>query len=138
MKNTTETTSIKKETKPDTNTGKTKKGKQLILKPAFLKALSDAGSNVSSACRAVKINRSTYYGWMEKDIKFSEAVEDIKESMIDLAESKLMELVKEKNITAIIFFLKTRGKDRGYIEVKPVQYSRPNKKLAELDKLLGY
>ena len=35
---------------------------------------------------------------------------------LDFAESKLYELVDDKHPTAIIFLLKTKGKDRGYVE----------------------
>jgi hypothetical protein len=41
---------------------------------------------------------------------------DIRESNIDIAESKLMELIGKGQPSAIIFFLKCLGKDRGYVE----------------------
>ena len=40
----------------------------------------------------------------------------VPESSVDLAESKLIEAIKDGNLTAIIFFLKTQGKSRGYSE----------------------
>ena len=41
---------------------------------------------------------------------------EARESSVDLAESKLIEAIKNGNLTAIIFFLKTQGKSRGYVE----------------------
>ena len=48
--------------------------------------------------------------------EFAEREEDIREGVIDMAECKLIELMKDGNIAATIFFLKTQGKSRGYIE----------------------
>jgi len=38
------------------------------------------------------------------------------EIALDYGESKLFELIADKNPAAVIFFLKTKGKKRGYIE----------------------
>lgn len=43
-------------------------------------------------------------------------ITDARESMIDTAESMLYKQIGEGNTTAIIFFLKTQGRQRGYIE----------------------
>lgn len=48
---------------------------------------------------------------------FKESLKDIR---LDVAESKLMELVGEKNLGAICFLLKCQGKKRGWIERQEV------------------
>ena len=41
---------------------------------------------------------------------------EARENTLDFVESKLMKAIDDGNLTAIIFFLKTRGKSRGYSE----------------------
>ena len=53
---------------------------------------------------------------MERYPSLKEVLSDAREDALDLAESKLMKAIDDGNITAIIFFLKTRGKSRGYSE----------------------
>lgn len=42
--------------------------------------------------------------------------EDIAQQTLDLAETKLVQAIGDGNMTAIIFYLKTKGRQRGYIE----------------------
>lgn len=44
------------------------------------------------------------------------AIKRARGRMVDLAEAKLWQLINDGNPTAILFFLKTQAKDRGYIE----------------------
>lgn len=81
----------------------------------FLEALTLTLGNVAGACAKIKVSRQTYYNWM-KNPEFAEAVEEVNESNLDYAESKLLSLIRQENPTAIIFYLKTKGKKRGYIE----------------------
>jgi hypothetical protein len=81
----------------------------------FLEALKLSLGNVTGACAKVKVSRQTYYNWM-KNPEFADAVEEVNESNLDYAESKLLSLIRNENPTAIIFYLKTKGKKRGYIE----------------------
>lgn len=82
----------------------------------FLAAYKASFGNISAACEKANIGRGTYYRWMKTNPKFAEQVEDQNEKLIDYAESKLLKQIMDSNITAIIFFLKTKGKKRGYIE----------------------
>ena len=84
-------------------------------KELFLKALGSNLGHITDACKSANIHRRTYYSWIEKDKDFKQSCDDVQESFLDLAESKLLEKIKEGDNTCIIFFLKTKGKSRGYI-----------------------
>lgn len=86
------------------------------LKPQMLKALADARGIVTIATKAVGISRRTHYEWLESDAEYKQAVEDINEDAIDFVESNLLNRIESGDTTAIIFYLKTRAKARGYTE----------------------
>ena len=85
-------------------------------KAKLLVSLNNSFGNISKACEKLKISRRTFYNYIQEDKEFKEAVEEIEESLIDLGESELYNQITEGNVTAIIFFLKTKGKKRGYVE----------------------
>lgn len=85
-------------------------------KKRMLKALEESLGIVSVAANNAKIHRSTHYLWMNNDEDYKRSVEELHNVCLDFAESKLLENIKEKKETSIIFYLKTRGKNRGYIE----------------------
>lgn len=71
---------------------------------------------VSTTCKKCNINRKTFYEWKEKDKDFAERLAEIDEAQIDFTESQLLKLIKGGDTTATIFYLKTKGKQRGYVE----------------------
>ena len=73
-------------------------------------------ANVSATCKALNISRTQFYKWKNRYPKLTEMLNEVDESLLDFAESKLMEKVQDGDITALIFFLKTKGKKRGYVE----------------------
>jgi len=84
-------------------------------KKEFLQKYADLAWNISYACKSVGITRATFYNWM-KDEDFANEFLTLKEEIKDYAESKLVEQVQAGNMTAIIYYLKTQAKDRGYVE----------------------
>lgn len=90
-------------------------------KEAMLEALERSLGIVTTACNAVGINRSTHYDWMRKDPEYKQAVKSIEDRTLDFAESHLHKLIKEGNPAATIFFLKTKGKARGYVERQEIE-----------------
>lgn len=74
------------------------------------------GCNVSATCVALNMTRYTFYKWKEKSKKLNDMLKEADESVIDFAESKLMEHINDGDVTSLIFFLKTKGKKRGYVE----------------------
>jgi hypothetical protein len=91
-----------------------------ITKKAMLEALEKSLGVVTAACKSVDIARETHYRWMREDSDYKAAVEEIGDVAIDFAESQLHKQIKEGNSTATIFFLKTKGKKRGYVERQEV------------------
>lgn len=68
---------------------------------------------VSVACKRANISRATFYRWKEENLEFkARADKAIKEGDLvigDLAESKLIENIHNGNMTALIFWLKSRN-----------------------------
>jgi hypothetical protein len=64
----------------------------------------------------VEISRKTFYRWFEKDKSFREKVLEQQEGLKDFVEAKIIQQIKEGNTAVMIFYAKTKMKDRGYIE----------------------
>jgi len=88
---------------------------------AMIHAMEKSLGIVTTACRNVGIARDTHYRWMRDDDSYRASIESIEGMTLDLAESKLHEEILQGNTAAIIFFLKTKGKKRGYVEKQEVE-----------------
>ncbi|GHT02070.1 hypothetical protein AGMMS49525_04820 [Bacteroidia bacterium] len=91
-------------------------------KNAMIKALETTLGVVTPACQKLKISRKTHYQWMKEDEDYRKRVDDVLNVALDFAESKLHGNIKNGDTTSIIFFLKTKGKQRGYIERQELQH----------------
>jgi urocanate hydratase len=89
-------------------------------KKAILEALEKSLGIVTTACKIAGVGRSTYYEWLEKDEDFAKQVREIENITLDFAESQLHKQIKGGNTPATIFYLKTKGKKRGYVERQEV------------------
>lgn len=87
-----------------------------IKKESLLAALEQSLGVVTVACKKAGIPRSTYYKWLKEDEMFSMAVQEIENVALDFAESQLHKQISENSTAATIFYLKTKGKKRGYVE----------------------
>jgi hypothetical protein len=111
---------VKKATKKKPSTVKrtdiTKAKKKL-----FLESLEKSLGIMTLAIKLTGVSRETPYEWMIKDPEFKKAVSRIQEDTLDFVEDKLLSLIKKGNTTATIFYLKCKGKSRGYIEKPEVE-----------------
>jgi len=85
------------------------------IKKQLIEALTKSLGVVTTACKSVGISRTTFYEYYKED-DFKAAVEELSDVAIDFAESQLHKQIQDGNTTATIFYLKTKGKKRGYIE----------------------
>lgn len=103
--------------------------KEARIKTALLAALEKNLGIVSKSCEAVGVNRKTYYRYREKDPVFKEQTDELTEVALDYVEGKMFQKISGVKVkgengvytlppsdTMIIFYLKCKGKARGYIE----------------------
>lgn len=88
---------------------------------------------VQAVCQKVGIDRATYYRWKKEDLVFAgKAEQALKEGCLfinDMAESQLISAIKDKHMTAIIFWLKNHHKS----------YMQPNRDLNDkINKLFDW
>jgi hypothetical protein len=124
-KNSTEKAPVKSKEKVTSKTGKKQETQDLTLlngfsqkKKSFLLLFPELYGNITKTAESIGIDRGSFYHWIKTDAEFKQAIENLepKRFMIDLAKSKLIEAIQQGNITAIIFTLKTLGKDEGFSE----------------------
>jgi len=94
-----------------------------ITKKAMLEALERSLGIVSTACKNVGISRETHYRWLREDENYKTQVEDISNFTLDFVESQLHKQIMDGEVSSTIFYLKTKGKKRGYIEKQEIEMS---------------
>ena len=94
-----------------------------IHKKAMIAALEKSLGIVTIACKEVGISRTLHYNWCNDDTEYKQAVDDVADIALDFAESKLHKQIDKEDTTATIFYLKTKGKKRGYIERTELDFS---------------
>ena len=104
-----------------------------VQKRLMLEALTQSLGVVTTACKTVGIDRTTHYRWMREDDQYKADVEDTKNIVLDFAESQLHKQIMDGNTTATIFYLKTQGKKRGYVEGQELTINTGNEKPSWLE-----
>jgi hypothetical protein len=79
-----------------------------------LEELQKSMGIVTLACRKTRIGRTQFYLYKKEDETFSLKVDEITETFVDMVESKLLEKVMMGDRASVMFYLKAKGKNRGY------------------------
>lgn len=93
-----------------------------VKKAAMLQALEETLGIVKAACMKAGVSRSTHYEWMNEDKAYKKACHLVIDDQVDFAESELLKNIKTGDVASIIFFLKCKGKDRGYVERQEIEH----------------
>ena len=91
----------------------------------YLEAIEKNAGLVSGVARDLKVSVQAVYQRKEKNKKIKDAFESAIEENLDLAESKLVEAIGSREAWAICFYLKCKGKGRGYIETQKHEIETP-------------
>ena len=92
-------------------------------KKAIEEKIRDKRGNLSMVARAFGRSRTWLYDTLnDKYPELWDVIKEARESLIDDAESELHKQMFKGNIAALIFFLKTQGKSRGYVERQELEH----------------
>lgn len=80
----------------------------------FLDVLEKTLGNISTALLQTRTPREDFDDWMGNFL-FKSRYDEIQEKTIDFVENRLIQKINEGDLQAITFFLKTKGKNRGYV-----------------------
>jgi hypothetical protein len=98
-----------------------KRNTQKRLKAKMLEALERALGVVSVAATQSGIGRTNHYLWIKNDEEYRAAVDSLQDVALDFAETQLLKNVRDGDIASVIFYLKCKGKRRGYVERQEIQ-----------------
>lgn len=84
-------TTNKSEMMPDSHESDT--SNTIKKKRAMIEALIASANIVSTAAKKANISRETHYKWVKDDSEYAAMVEDVKEVVKDMTESRLYELI---------------------------------------------
>ena len=86
----------------------------------ILQVIAGSGGIVATIAEKLNVTRTTFYNYLKDIPEVAQAVEDEKEAMLDMAEGSLFGLIESGDLGAICFYLKCKGKQRGYIEKQEI------------------
>ena len=92
------------------------------LKNSLIEAMQKTLGNVTQSCKLVGLSRKTYYDYYNSDKEFAAACDDCENIALDFVESQLHKQIKDGVPSSTIFYLKTKGKKRGYVERKEIEH----------------
>lgn len=100
----------------------------------FLKIFPRKLCNISKTCIAIGINRKTFYRWKENNIVFANEIEELKQGFYDDVESIIHEKIfKNKDTAMIIYYAKTKLKERGYSDKSEINLKASVNKYSDLE-----
>jgi hypothetical protein len=87
-----------------------------IKKRKMIEALEKSFGVVTVAAKAAGIDRGAHYDWYRDDEAYRASVDAISDVALDFVETKLFHNINTGDVASTLFYLKTKGKKRGYIE----------------------
>lgn len=94
-----------------------------VTAEVMIEAIEAARGNASVAADRLGIGRTTFYRYLNKFATAQQALEETREKRTDHVEDKLMDAIDDGNVTAMIFYLKTQARNRGYVERQYLEHT---------------
>lgn len=88
--------------------------KVALTKRKMIEALERSLGIVTPAAKEVGISRQQFYVYYNTDPEFKKAVDEIDTMTTDFVENQLFKKIKEGSEKSIMFYMKYKGRKRGY------------------------
>lgn len=82
----------------------------------IIQALEATAGLIGPAAKKLGCSPPTVRRYRDNYPEVKEALHEIRERNLDMAELKLMQSIRSGHVASIIFYLKTLGKSRGFVE----------------------
>jgi hypothetical protein len=101
-------------------------------KEVVIAALEKAYGNKTVAAKSLQTSRNSLDIWIKSYKITQDEIQTYRDLALDIAEYKLIQAINEGRTAELIFFLKTQGKSRGYVERQEVENSGGQKVTVEV------
>jgi hypothetical protein len=127
---------IKETLRGDLTVSKKETGIRRVTDGDIAWALKETKGFISKAAEKIGISPSAVYARINASEVLREVKQEIEESLLDTAEIKLSDAVNESKPWAICFYLKCKGKRRGYTENAKEDIETPEEKAYKVKQVL--
>lgn len=79
--------------------------------------------NISVVAKRLGVSRQTVYSYLRTWKSVEDAIDECRETFGDYVEGKMADEIMKGNTTLMIFYAKTKLKDRGYVERQEFEHS---------------
>jgi hypothetical protein len=90
-------------------------------KKKLLEVIKNSSGIIYPIAQAYDVTRQTVYNWIKSDTDFVDALQESRDNLVDVVESKYFQKAMKGSERAQEFLLKTLGKTRGYAEKQEVE-----------------
>lgn len=94
-----------------------------LYKKRLIDAMKKYHGIVTRACEVVGISRNQYYVYYNTDSKFKEQIDEMDDYNLDIVEDKLFQNIMDRDKSSIFFYLKYKGRKRGYVDSSDLNIS---------------
>lgn len=77
-------------------------------------ALRQGGGIYTAAASILKCSPNTVKNYVERNANLQQVKAEVEDMTLDLAETKLIMAIRDGNMNAVTFYLRTKGRARGY------------------------
>jgi len=89
----------------------------------FIDAIPGTGGIISVIARRIGCDWNTAKKYVTTYATVKAAYDAEREVVLDMAESKVIEMMKDKDGTMLRYYLSTKGKGRGYVERQELEHT---------------